>query len=122
MISKGTKYHLVWISYIKEAFQHDMPQDTRLKLLEGIARLQDNVLTPAVIALVEPMDAKGLELFDEIKKLGFKVVIEPGVGRRPDAFDEMYKKFDVFASLNPSLERAYSDACRPWGGDWERAS
>jgi hypothetical protein len=113
-MTMGHTYTLVMASHLKWILQAEMPADMRLTFLSHLEKMVDQTLTPEILAMVEPMDERGLELWNEAAKLGFKVVIEPGVGRRPDAFDVLYKKFDIFASLNPSLQRAYEAACRPW--------
>jgi len=114
MMSKGHVYTLVMASHLKRVLQGEMSADWRLTFLSHLEKMVDQTLTPEILAMVEPMDEGGAELFNEAAKLGFKVVIEPGVGRRPDAFDVLYQKFDVFAALNPSLRRAYDEVCRPW--------
>lgn len=109
-MTKGHVYTLVFISAVKRWLQSEMSADMRLEFLQHLEKMTDQWLTPEVIALVEPMDDKGQELFDEAGKLGFKIVIQPGIGRRTDAFDVLYQKFDVFVALNPSLQRAYDAA------------
>jgi hypothetical protein len=52
-----------------------------------------------------------MELIEEARKLGYR-----GFGE--NFFTVLYKKFDVFAALNPSLVRAYDEACRPWGATY----
>lgn len=84
----------------------------RLDFLSHLEKMTDHVLTPEIIALVELIDKKGFELFEEATKLGTGSNVVSG-RRQPDAFDVLYKKFDVFASLNPSLQLAYDEACRP---------
>lgn len=115
MMSKGQIYTLVLASVAKRALQSEMLPEMRLEFLSHLEKMADNVLTPDVIAMVEPIDDRGEELYKEACKLGFEVVFEPGRGRRPDAFDVLHQKFDVFAALNPSLQRAYDEACRSWG-------
>jgi hypothetical protein len=107
MMSMGHKYILISVSLTKHALQMEMPNEMRLRFLEYLEKFTDNVLTPAVIAMVEPIDEKGLELWNEIKKLGYGM-------SPPNVFDALYRKFDVFAALNPSLQAAYDEACRPW--------
>jgi hypothetical protein len=107
MMSMGHKYTLVMASVAKWALQADMSPELRLQFLGHLEKLTDRVCTPAVIAVVEPIDAKGLELYHEATKLGYGY-------QRPNLFDVLYQKFDVFAALNPSLQRAYDEACRPW--------
>lgn len=115
MMSMGHKYELVMISATKSCLQGEMPSEMRLEFLNYIDKMSDNVLTPAVIALVEPMDNDSWELYCEAMKLGYDIVWSKETGRRqPNAFDVLYEKFDVFAALNPSVQRAYDEACRPW--------
>src|ERR1700741_4806071 len=104
MISMGHRYTLVMASLTKWALQgSDMPPEMRLEFLGHLEKMTDQVLTPAVIALVEPMDAKGWEIYHEAQKLGYG-------HSRPNLFDVLYQKFDLFAALNPSLQRAYDEA------------
>ncbi|UQR67710.1 hypothetical protein LRP30_21725 [Bradyrhizobium sp. C-145] len=84
-----------------------MPPAMRLQFLTYLERMVDQWLTPEVIAMVEPMDDNGLELSKEAGKLGYK--------GRPSALDVYAEKFDVFAALNPSLQRAYSAAFERYG-------
>lgn len=106
MISMGHRYTLVFASVTKWALQGEMPTEMRLDFLSHLEKMTDNVLTPEIIAMVEPIDKDGLELYTEAVKLGY--------GGSPDAFSVLDQKFDVFAALNPSLRRAYDEACRPW--------
>ena len=119
MMSMGHKYTLVIVSVTKRALQGDMPIEMRLNFLNHLEKMTDMTLTPAVIALVEPIDNKGYELYREAMKLGFRSTWAPGIGRQTNAFDVLYEKFDVFAALNPSLVRAYDEACRPWRDRYE---
>ncbi len=112
-LSMGHRYSLVLISTTKWCLQSDMPTEMRLDFLSHLEKMVDSTLTPAVIALVEPIDSRGLELFSEAAKLGFDIRLSAD-GRQPDAFDVLNQKFEVFARLNPSLQRAYDEACRPW--------
>ena len=107
MMSMGHKWTLVMASAAKWALRSEMSPEMRLQFLAHLEKMTDQVLTPAVIALVEPMDAKGRELFDEAKKLGYGP-------SGPNFFSVLDQKFDVFAALNPSLRAAYDEACRPW--------
>jgi hypothetical protein len=107
MMSMGHRYSLVMISAAKWGLQGDMEAPMRLGILNSIDKMVDSTLTPAVIALVEPIDKDGLELCLEALKLGYG----PG---SPNAFDVLHQKFEIFAALNPSLQRAYDEACRPW--------
>jgi hypothetical protein len=108
MISMGHRYTLVMASLTKWALQgSDMPPEMRLEFLGHLDKMVDQVLTPAVIALVEPMDAKGWEIYQEAQKLGYGL-------RGPNLFDVLDKKLDLFVTLNPSLRVAYDEACRPW--------
>jgi hypothetical protein len=65
------------------------------------------LLTPAIIAMVDPIDEKGLEIVEEARKLGYGPL-------PPNMFTVLDQKFEVFAALNPSLQAAYDEACRPW--------
>lgn len=111
-MTKGHIYTLVFVSVVKRWLRSEMSADIRLEFLQHLDKMTDQWLTPGVFALVEPIDDKGQELFDEAAKLGFEIVFEPGVGRRIDAFDVLYEKFDVFAALNPSLQTAHDAAFR----------
>src|ERR1700761_6331782 len=103
----GHKYTLVMISVAKKCLRGEMTPDVRLKFLGYLEKFTDNVLTPEIIALVEPIDEKGSELYQEAMKLGFGM-------KSPNAFNILDQKFDVLATLNPSLKLAYDEACRPW--------
>jgi hypothetical protein len=107
MMSMGHTYTLVLASVTKWALQREMPTEMRLDFLSHLEKMTDNVLTPEIIAMVAPIDNDGLELFTEAMKLGYGP-------RSPCAFNVLYEKFGVFAALNPSLQRAYNEACRPW--------
>jgi hypothetical protein len=76
----------------KRALQGEMPPEMRLEFLSHLDKMVDTHLTPAVIAMVEPMCSRGLELSMEASKLG-----------RFKALDVYADKFDVFARPNPSL-------------------
>jgi hypothetical protein len=112
-LSMGHRYTLVLASVTKWCLQSEMPPNMRLDFLSHLEKMVDGTLTPAVIALVEPIDQKGLELYSEAMKLGPGVTFSAS-GRQPNAFDVLHQKFEVFASLNPSLQRACDEACRPW--------
>ncbi|MBR0936686.1 hypothetical protein [Bradyrhizobium jicamae] len=109
MISMGHTYTLVMASVTKRALQGEMPTEMRLMFLDHLEKMTDGTLTPAVISMVEPIDDKGYELYQEAAKLGYG-----RDGRSPNFFTVLHQKFDVFAALNPSLQRAYDEACRPW--------
>lgn len=111
MMSMGHRYTLVMASHTKWVLRGEMSPEMRLEFLGHLDKMVDNKLTTAVIAMVEPMDAKGREIYDEAMKLGYEHI--PG---RPSFFDVLHKKFDVFASLNPSLQAAVDEASRPWTG------
>jgi hypothetical protein len=113
MMSMGHRYTLVMASVTKWCLQSEMPPDMRLDFLSHLEKMVDGTLTPAVIALVEPIDKEGLELYSEAMKLGTDQIFSTP-GRQPNAFDVLHQKFDVFAALNPSLRAAYDEACRPW--------
>jgi hypothetical protein len=105
MISRGHKYTLVCASLAKSALRGTMPAEMRLEFLKHLDKMCDRVLTPEVIAMVEPMCDKALQISQEASKLGkFK------------ALDVYADKFDVFAALNPSLQKACDEADRPWRG------
>lgn len=101
-MSYGHKYTLVCASLAKHALQSEMPAEMRLEFLSHLEKMVDPYLTPEIIAMVDPMDERGLELSLEAGKLGYKT--------RPSALDVYAQKFDVFAALNPSLQRAYDAA------------
>jgi hypothetical protein len=113
MMSMGHTYGLVMISVTKWCLRGEMPPQMRLEFLDHLEKQVDSVLTPSVIAIVEPIDNKGLELYREAMKLGFGRDWSSGP-RPPCVWDVLYEKFDVFAALNPSLQRARDEACRPW--------
>ena len=101
-MSYGHRYTLVCASLAKFALKSEMPAPMRLEFLNHLEKMVDRWLTPEIIAMVEPMDERGLELSREAAKLGYK--------ERPSALDVYADKFDVFATLNPSLRRAYDAA------------
>jgi hypothetical protein len=102
VITRGHQYTLVCVSLTKLALQSEMPPEMRLEFLGHLEKMVDQTLTPAVIAMVEPMCERGYELSREAVKLGhFK------------ALDVYADKFDVFAALNPSLHVACEAACSP---------
>ncbi|MCK1627837.1 hypothetical protein IVA98_32945 [Bradyrhizobium sp. 160] len=101
-MSYGHRYTLVMASLTKRCLQGKLPAEMRLEFLQHLEKMTDTWLTPEVIAIVEPMEAKGIELSEEARKLGWK--------GRPNALDVFAQKFDVFAALNPSLQRAYDAA------------
>jgi hypothetical protein len=115
MISMGHRYSLVIASMTKRVLEMEMPAATRLEFLSHLETMSDQVLTPAILALVRPMDEAGEELYTEASKLGYG----PSA---PNFFTVLDAKFDVFATLNPSLARAYDEACRPWGGKYVKRS
>lgn len=98
----GHRHVLVCASLAKRALQAEMPAEMRLDFLSHLERMVDQWLTSEVIAMVEPMDNRGYELFSEARKLGYL--------NRPSCLDVVAQKFDVFAALNPSLQRAYDAA------------
>jgi hypothetical protein len=106
-LSKGHRYQMVMVSMTKRVLQGKMPSEMRLEFLSYLEKMVDNTLTAGVIAIIDPMDDDGQELYMEAVKLGYGP-------RSPNVFDVLDEKFDVFASLNPSLRRAYDQACRPW--------
>ncbi|RXG86493.1 hypothetical protein [Bradyrhizobium zhanjiangense] len=101
-MSYGHRYTLVLVSLTKRCLQAEMPAEMRLQFLQHLDKMTDQWITPGVIAIIEPMDEKGLELSKEAEKLGYD--------GRPSALDVYAEKFDVFAALNPSLQRAYDAA------------
>jgi hypothetical protein len=105
-MAAGHRYTLVMASLTKMALQTEMPPEMRLEFLGHLENITDQVLTPEVIALVQPMDKAGYELYEEAAKLGFGP-------RGPNLFTVLDRKFDVFAALNPSLRDAIDDAWRP---------
>jgi hypothetical protein len=113
MISIGHKYTMVMASVTKWALRGEMPTAMRLEFLSHLEKMTDNILTSEIIAMIEPIDTKGLELYSEAMKLGTDMTFAAS-GRQPNAFDVLYQKFDVFAALNPSLQRAHDEAIRPW--------
>jgi hypothetical protein len=98
---KGYQYTLVCVSLTKWALQSEMPAEMRLEFLGHLEKMIAGPLTPDIIAMVEPMCDRGLQLSSEAQKLGhFK------------ALDVYADKFEVFAALNPSLQAAYDEAFR----------
>jgi hypothetical protein len=96
---------LVCASLAKQALQSEMPPAMRLEFLGHLDKMVDRIVTAEVIAMVEPMDSRGLEISMEAQKLG-----------RFKALDVYADKWDVFAGLNPSLQRAMEKAAEPWDG------
>lgn len=92
MITKGHRYTAVMISLTKRALIGEMPLDMRLEFLQHVETLSDQVLTPEVIAAIEPMSDDGYSIVQEAIKLGW-----------PAALDIFAAKFAAFAALNPSL-------------------
>jgi hypothetical protein len=105
MPTTGHKMTLVCASLAKHALQGDMPPQMRLEFLGHLDKMVDRILTAEIIAMVEPMYSRGLELSMEAQKLG-----------RSKALDVYADKWDVFARLNPSLQRAADKAAEPWDG------
>jgi hypothetical protein len=123
MMSMGHKYTLVIASYTKWVLQGEMSPEWRLKFLDHLEKMTDSTITPAVIALVEPMNADGREIYHEAQKLGYDIQWSlSGGARLPNFFDVLHKQFDIFAALNPSLRAAYDEAVRPWQSAYEAAS
>jgi hypothetical protein len=106
-VSMGHRYTLVLASHVKRILQGELPPQWRLEFLNHLEKMVDSVLTADIIALVEPMDDEGAELLEEARKLGY----DP---RGPNMFNVLDQKFDIFAALNPSLQRACDAACQPW--------
>ncbi|EIG56085.1 hypothetical protein [Bradyrhizobium sp. WSM1253] len=102
MMSVGHKYTLVCASLAKRALKREMPAAMRLEFLNHLEKMVDGSLTTEIIAMVEPMDDRGLALRSEAARLGYR--------GSPSVFDVYAQKFDVFAALNPSLQRAYDAA------------
>jgi hypothetical protein len=102
-MSKGHKYTLVYASIAKWCLRGEMPPEMRLEFLSHLDKMVDPILTPQVIAMVEPICDKGLQIVTEAKKLG-----------PSKSLDVFADKFEVFCALNPSLRAAYDEACRPW--------
>jgi hypothetical protein len=107
MISMGHQYTLVLASHLKWVLRAELSPQWRLEFLDHLEKMVDGTLTPAVLALVEPIDEKGLEILDEARKLGYGPL-------PPNLFTVLAQKFEIFAQLNPSLQRAYDEAVRPW--------
>lgn len=117
MSSHGHRYTLVMASTVKWALQSEnMPAEMRLEFLRHLDKMTDQWLTAEVIAMIEPIDKDGLKLYDEIAKLGWKQVARDG------ALDVLAKKFDVFAALNPSLQKAHDAAFRKCAPQAERVT
>lgn len=104
-MSIGLKYTLVAASVAKLALKGEMPAPLRLRFLSALEKMVDGSLTAEIIAMVDPIDPRGFELTREAAKLGYL--------NRPSAFDVYANKFEVFAALNPSLQRAYEAASFP---------
>jgi hypothetical protein len=102
MITAAHRWTLVMASVAKWALQGEMPAKMRLEFLGRLEQMTDGVLTPEIIAIVEPMDAKGFEIYDAAKALGYG-----RDGHGANLFTVLDKKFDVFATLNPSVRAAY---------------
>ncbi|WP_441232682.1 hypothetical protein [Bradyrhizobium sp. 1200_D9_N1_1] len=102
MMTCGHRYTLVLASLAKRALAGEMPNNMRLEFLQHLDRMTDMWVTPEVIAMVDPMDERGYQLSREAAKLGYR--------GRPSALDIYAQKFEIFAALNPSLQRAYDAA------------
>jgi hypothetical protein len=96
---------LVSASITKRALQSEMPPAMRLAFLGHLDKMVDQTLTAEIIAMIEPMDDNAFELTREARKLGHS-----------NALDVYADKWDVFAGLNPSLQRAMEKAAEPWDG------
>lgn len=95
MITRGHQYTLVMISITKLCLKGEIPPDMRLKFLQHLDKMCDQVITPEVIASIEPMCEDAYEIVQEAIKLGPK-----------KALDVYADKFEVFATLNPTLRIA----------------
>lgn len=92
MITRGHKYTLVMVSLTKRALIGEMPPEMRLVFLQHVEKMSDQVMTPEVIARIEPICDDGYAIVREAIKLGW-----------PAALDIFADKFSAFVSLNPSL-------------------
>lgn len=92
VVPRGYKYTIVHISLNKRLLRADMPANERLRILEGLEGGDQNWLTREMIAVVEPMCAKGYQIASEALKLNS--------GKALDVFAD---HFATFSSLNPSL-------------------
>ncbi len=104
IISTGHRYTLVMASLTKRALKTEMPAEMRLEFLGHLEKMSDSVLTSEVLSIVEPMDDKSYELYEEAAKLGYGP-------RYPNVFTVLDQKFDVFATLNPSIHAARDATC-----------
>jgi hypothetical protein len=107
MMSVGHRWTLVIASHVKWVLRGELSPQWRLEFLGHLEKMTDSILTPAIIAMVDPIDEKGLEIVEEARKLGYGPL-------PPNMFTVLDQKFEVFAALNPSLQAAYDEACRPW--------
>jgi hypothetical protein len=105
MITIGARYTLVLASHVKWVLQNELDPQWRLTFLDHLDKMTDDVLTSHILAMVEPMDPAGREILEEARKLGYKT--------RPNMFTVLDQKFEVFAALNPSLQRACEEIERP---------
>jgi hypothetical protein len=86
---------LVNISVIKRVLLQDMPESERLGFLEHLDGSTDLHLTPEIVASIEPMDDEAFEIVWQMWKLSADKVL-----------DLYADKFELFATLNPSLSAA----------------
>lgn len=88
----GLRYVLVTIAEVKWFLSTEIPAEYRLKFLEFIDRHTD-MFTAEALALVEPMNAEGLEILKEARKLGKKWL----------DIVASWEVFNAFIVLNPSM-------------------
>jgi hypothetical protein len=82
------------ISVTKRALVGEMPNELRLRLLEILDKMSRyELLSPEVVARIDPICDGGYEIFDEARKLGKKWL---------DKIAE-HDVFCTFCTLNPSL-------------------
>ena len=104
IMSTGHRYTLVIASLTNLVLKTEMSAEMRLEFLGHLEKMSDDVLTPEILSIVEPMDDKSYELYEEAAKLGYGP-------RGPCVFTVLDQKFDVFATLNPSIKAARDAMC-----------
>jgi hypothetical protein len=69
-IPNGYMYTLVRISFDKRFLQTKLPTGTQLEILEGLEISGHHWLTPKMVAAIQPMCDKAMQIASEAGKLG----------------------------------------------------
>jgi hypothetical protein len=104
--SIGLRYTLVLLSISKRFLSQTIPADCRLRFLEWMDRRSDTFSKEA-IALIEPMNDEGYEIFREANKLGPNKALD---------ISASWEVFNAYAAINPSILTALRMS-RPNGYD-----